>query len=59
MDNLENYYRILALKKAAIVMNALAASMKDESTKSETKSLAWTITWAVNELETRDKVNAN
>ncbi len=50
-DDLENKYRIQALKKAALVMNALAEGTKDEATKSETKSLAWTITWAVNELE--------
>lgn len=50
-DDLEKTVRITALKKAAIVMNALAESMKDESTKSETKSLAWTISWAVQELE--------
>ena len=50
-DPLENKYRIVALKKAAIVMNALADSIKDEATKSETKSLAWTISWAVKELE--------
>lgn len=47
---LEDKIRILALKKAAIVMNALADSMQDETTKSETKSLAWTITWAVSQL---------
>lgn len=49
--DIETKVRLIALKKAAIVMNALAESMKDESTKSETKSLAWTITWAVNEIE--------
>ena len=47
----ENYYRILALKKAAVVMGALGDSMKDGETKRETRSLAWTITWAVGELE--------
>ncbi len=51
MDDLEKHYRILALKKAAVVMNTLAEGMKDQSIKDETKSLAWTITWAVNELE--------
>jgi len=49
---LEDKYRILALKKAAIVLNGLADSFKDESTKSETKSLAWAVSWAVVELET-------
>lgn len=48
---LEDKVRVIALKKAAIVMNALAESMKDESTKSETKSLAWTISWAVQKIE--------
>jgi len=51
-DALEDKYRIMALKKAAIVMNGLADSFKDETTKSETKSLAWAISWAVVELET-------
>jgi len=51
-DALEDKYRIIALKKAAIVMNGLADSFKDETTKSETKSLAWAISWAVVELET-------
>ncbi len=51
MDDLEKHYRLLALKKAAIVMNTLAEGMKEESVKSETKSLAWTITWAVEQLE--------
>lgn len=50
-DELEDKYRILALKKAAIVMNGLADSFKDEHTKSETKSLAWAISWAVTKLE--------
>jgi hypothetical protein len=50
-DALEDKYRIIALKKAAIVMNGLADSFKDETTKSETKSLAWAISWAVVELE--------
>lgn len=54
-DMLEDKYRILALKKAAIVMNGLADSFKDEATKSETKSLAWAISWAVVELE-KEKV---
>jgi hypothetical protein len=53
-DNLEKAVCITALKKAAIVMNALAESMKDESVKSETKSLAWAISWAVLELEKND-----
>lgn len=42
--------RLDALKKAAIVMNAVADSMKDPDTRSETKSLAWTISWAAGEL---------
>lgn len=50
-DNLEDKYRILALKKAAIVMNGLADSFKDESVKQETKSLAWAISWAVARIE--------
>ena len=45
--NIEDKTRLLALKKAAIVMNGLADSFKDEETKSETKSLAWAISWAV------------
>lgn len=53
MDDLEKHYRLIALKKAALVMNALAEGMKEQSVKDETKSLAWTITWAINELETK------
>jgi hypothetical protein len=44
-----------ALKKAAIVMNAIAETMQEGETKLETKSLAWIITWAVGELETKNK----
>jgi hypothetical protein len=32
-------------------MNALAEQMQDKSTKNETKSLAWTISWAVEKIE--------
>lgn len=53
-DSLEYSVYITALKKAAIVMNALAMQMKDEATRDETKSLAWTISWAVKELEQRE-----
>lgn len=49
--DIEDKVRIEALKKAAIVMNALAESMQGADVKSETKSLAWTISWAVTELE--------
>ncbi len=49
--DIEDKIRVIALKKAAIVMNALAEGMKDESTKNETKSLAWTISWAVGKIE--------
>lgn len=57
MDDLEFTVRILALKKAAIVMNALAKNMNEQKVKSETESLAWTISWAVQELETLRKEN--
>ena len=48
---LEDQVRVMALKKAVIVMNALAEQMNDESTKQETKSLAWSISWAVAKIE--------
>ena len=48
--DLEDKARILALKKAAVVMNGLADSIKDENTKQNTKTLAWAISWAVTEL---------
>lgn len=48
--DIEDKVRLLALKKAAIVMNALADSMQQQSTKDETKSLAWTISWAVTRI---------
>ena len=47
---LEDKTRLLGLKKAAIVLDALAQSLKGE-TQHETKTLAWCITWAVEELE--------
>lgn len=50
-DKLEYEVRLSALKKAAIVMNALAGSLSTEEARSETKSLAWVITWAVKEIE--------
>jgi hypothetical protein len=49
-DDLEFQTRLTALKKAHIVMNGLADSISDESTKAETKTLAWAISWAVTEL---------
>lgn len=49
--DIEDKIRITALKKAAIVMNALAESMTSDSVKNETKSLAWVITWAVEKIE--------
>jgi hypothetical protein len=48
---LENKIRLDALKKAAIVMNTLADCMQDGINKNETKSLAWTISWAVKKIE--------
>ena len=53
--DMERKTYITALKKAAIVMNALAMSMKDESTKNETQSLAWVISWAIGQLEASDE----
>lgn len=50
-DALEDKYRIMALKEAAIVMNGLADSIKDEEIKLKTKSLAWVISWAIKQLE--------
>ena len=49
--DIEDKVRLVALKKAAIVMNALAESMREPSTKEETKSLAWSISWAVARLD--------
>lgn len=43
--------RLDSVKKAALVLNALADSFKDAEAKSETKSLAWAVTWAVKKLE--------
>jgi hypothetical protein len=47
---LEDKTRVLGLKKAAIILNALAESLKGE-TQHEAKTLIWCITWAVEELE--------
>ena len=49
--DIEDTYRLLTLKKAAIVMNALADSMNGQEAKEETKSLAWSISWAVTRIE--------
>jgi hypothetical protein len=49
--DIETKTRLLALKKAVIVMGKLADSFEKESVKNETKSLAWTISWAVKEIE--------
>lgn len=49
-DDIEFQTRLNALKKAAIVMGSVADSFKDDALKSETKSLAWAISWAVIEL---------
>lgn len=46
----EDKIRIIALKKAAIVMGSLADSFQDKAIRDETKSLAWSISWAVIEL---------
>lgn len=50
-DDLEFKVRILALKKAAIVMGALAKQMKEHGAQSETETLAYSISLAVRELE--------
>ena len=47
---IEDKIRIDSLKVAAIVMGNLADSFKDKTTRDETKSLAWSISWAVIEL---------
>jgi len=48
-----------SLKKATIVMNTLAESFYDESLKAETKSLVWSISWAVVELvQYRNEISA-
>jgi len=47
---LEDKIRMDSLKLAAVVLGQLADSLKDESTKHETKSLAWAVSWAVTEL---------
>jgi hypothetical protein len=49
-DDMAFQTRLNALKKAAIVMGGVADSFKDDELKSETKSLAWAISWAVIEL---------
>lgn len=55
-DDFEFYVKIVALKKAAIVMDTLATSMKHESPRNEAKELVRVISWAVKELEEK---NAN
>lgn len=52
--DMQRSVRVTALKKAAIVMNALAGSMIDGDTKKETQSLTWVISWAVKEIEAMD-----
>ena len=52
MDVMEFNFRILALKKAAIVMDVLADSFEEQTTKKETKALAHAISWAVLYIET-------
>ena len=46
-----NRYEILALKKAAIVLKAVADTMKDYSAKMETLVLVETVVKAANTLE--------
>lgn len=45
------HLKILGVKKAAIVLNALADSLKSPTAKKETKSLVECVVWAANELE--------
>lgn len=54
-DNLEFSIRVTALKKAALVMGGLSKGMKSAEAKAEIESLAWVISWAVNELEKQRK----
>lgn len=54
-DDLEHTVRIKALKKASIVMNELANSLENQLARHEAKSLAWVISWAVDELEKRKR----
>ena len=48
--DLEYRERILTLKKAAVVLDAIADRFDGEELKSQTKSLAWGVSWAVEEL---------
>ena len=50
--------RLDGLKKACIVLNAIAENFKDEQTKLETKSLAWCVSHAVVEIARLEADNA-
>lgn len=56
MDRLEKQFRVTALKKAALVMNELARTMKPGGVRDETKDLARMIVWAANYVEMGENV---
>ena len=57
--DLPDKYRLLALKKAAIVMNALADTMENHGNKQETQMLTWSIIWAANKIESESILKAS
>lgn len=48
---LEDTYRIQSLKSAALVLNEMAKTFKDVQVQQDIKSLVWSISWAVTDLE--------
>ena len=57
--DLEYRERILTLKKAAVVLDAIADRFDGEELKSQTKSLAWGVSWAVEELTKAQQVQTD
>ena len=53
--DLEYKVQILLLKEAALILDALASGLKVEEARSQTKQIAWAVTWAVHELTRIDE----
>jgi len=49
--DLEYKIRILTAKKAVVALDALANQFDNEEAKAQTKSLAWAVSWVIEELK--------
>jgi len=57
--DLEYKIRILTAKKAVVALDALANQFDNEEAKAQTKSLAWAVSWVIEELTKAQQVQTD